>query len=111
MKANTASKDRVRRPLYNLYLAIALIVITGFLSLLALMQQWYPVAMALLTTCWLIDKKLYVCPFCASKLSPRAKLNASTICGNCRHSLYTGDVVKVENGRMNIKKKDAHKYC
>ena len=104
------NEKRKRRPIHNLYFAIALILATGFLAIYALFYELYWLSLIFLFLCWFIDRKMYVCPFCGAKLSPRAKLNQNTICGKCSHNLYTGEVVKVQNGRMNIKKKDVDKY-
>ena len=98
------------KPIYRLYLAIALILLTGFLSLSMLLIRQYGLALVMIGLCWLADQKFYVCPFCGAKLKPNIRLNAYTVCGRCSHNLYTGEEIRLQNGRMRVKKQDVEKY-
>lgn len=98
------------RPITRLYLVIGLILLTGFLSLYCLLFQRYLLALGMIVCCWLIDQKMFVCPFCGAKLKAHTRLNPNTVCGKCCHNLYTGEAVKIQNGRMRVKKQDVGRY-
>ena len=81
----------MKKSLLQLYIVIATVISFAFLALILLGKQKYMLSISCIMASWLIDKFLYVCPYCHSKLTSKAKLTTSTYCGKCKRNINSGE--------------------